>query len=367
MERPAWTIGFVLIWLLVLPGAIMTHMGVGSLSGPLKDLPKNIVKGFDEVFRFNYMEQDVVKIKNACSTAIKLCPNTLATTELTCALGNTYGAGSTTSSCTKSNGLCAMNTTESLATIQTAFVNSLAVVNRVANDKYFGTNELAATAASLNEIMAEMAKIPADMPCGETGTPGAVQSFCEIYSNAGRILDGMSEVTKAIDAFEKNDAVKVWDDYSDFLTFLHLLPYIMVIALIFFSLFWLKGGICCCCKQGSLCGSLALFPFAIFWLVTFIIYAVILAIGYTIKVLSKDIEVDGLKGKPSLKEAIEHIKDKFPLFWKTVFADMEDPCLHLYNSAWFFTIAALLILVYSLCTCCCRPYQKTEAAENAAV
>merc|ERR1719253_338748 len=133
----------------------MTHMGVGSLSGPLKDLPKNIVKGFDEVFRFNYMEQDVVKIKNACSTAIKLCPNTLATTELTCALPS-YSATPTTS-CTRSNGVCAMNTTESVATIKTAFENSLAIVNRVANDKYFGTDELAATAASLNEIMAEMA------------------------------------------------------------------------------------------------------------------------------------------------------------------------------------------------------------------
>jgi len=144
------------------------------------------------------------------------------------------------------------------------------------------------------------------------------------------------------------------------LKFMHSLPYFMVIAMLLLSCFWLKGGICCCCQGGSVAGLLVI-PYLLFWLVSFVVYVIVLAMGIAIRFLADQIEVPVLNGKPTLKEAIEHLETNFPEFWNLVFADMAEGLHLLFVSSAFMTGVALLIVMYSCCLCTCRPYHKKDA------
>merc|ERR1712176_163777 len=115
--------------------------------------------------------------------------------------------------------------------------------------------------------------------------------------------------------------VKQWSDYKQYLEFLHALPYIMVLGLLFFTCFWMRGGVCCCCKGGT-CTGFLLLPFLLLWLVNFVLFVIIAAVGVLVKFLSDDVPLDELKNKPTLREAISHMESAYPAFWNLVFAKM---------------------------------------------
>jgi len=354
LQRPVWTICFFVIWILVIPGVLLTHISVGKLIPVLSDLPDNVIKGFDEVFKFAYLEQDSLNLQTTCSTALTQCNNINAAT--VCPASQYVNYLQVTANLNVLN-TQSIQTVQPKAAINALFANSLAIVDKVANDKYFGTDDLQNTATQLNSITAEIARI--EEPTMSCIT--AVPVFCEIYNNAGQIVSGMAQVTKAIDEFRNADIVQRWDDHKSFLTALHGMPYIMVMALLLFSFFWLRGGVCCCCRGGTKSSCFALIPFALFWLVAFVIYLVVFIVGTVIKYHKNEIHVgDALKGNPTLEEAIDHIKTEYPEFWKTVFADMVDPLDLLLSSSYFFVIVAVLIIFYAFLECCCMPYRKSE-------
>jgi hypothetical protein len=363
MERPAWTIAFFVIWILVIPGVLLTHISVGKLIPVIKDLPDNVVKGFDEVFRFSYLEQDAKNLKSVSATALTNCNNFVAATSCPNQEYTNYIANNINTLSPNNGPAITTATSQAKQQIDALFASSLSTVNKVANDKYFGNDDLAATADKLNAITEKTNEImEPTMDCTL-----AIPVFCEIYNNADGIVNGMSQVTKAIDEFKNSDAIDRWDDNASFLQYLHAMPYLMVLALVLFSIFWLRGGVCCCCRGGTKSAVFALFPFAIFWLVSFIIYAVVFASGTAVKYYQSEITTgDALRGKPTLKEAIDHIQTEYPKFWNVVFADMVDPLDLLLSASYFFVAVAILILVYALLECCCMPYRKSEddAAAN---
>jgi hypothetical protein len=307
----------------------------------LKDMPANIVKGFDETFKFAYLEQDSQSVENAAATALSKCG---AVANVTCPSGNYSGFSHQNSS----------NTSAEQAMIAASFKTSLDVVSKVANDKYFGVESLNATAKSLDKIVADMKELNDTMTC-DVSTP----LFCNIYTSAGSIVAGMSTVNKAIDAFKTSDIVEKWDNYHKFLILLHGLPYIMVVALLFFTCFWMKGGVCCCCKGGTI-ASLALIPFTLFWLLSFVVYAIVCVTGLVVKYAMDKIDVPVLKGNPNLKQAINHIETVYPEFWNLVFANLANGLDLLLKASFFFVVACLIIALYSCCECLCCPYRKKE-------
>jgi len=175
----------------------------------------------------------------------------------------------------------------------------------------------------------------------------------------------MGQVDKAINEFKNSDVVKEWDDKKDLLTFLHALPYLSVIALLFFACFWWRGGVCCCCRDGTKAGTLALIPSILFWLVSFVIYAIVMFTGIVVKYMADKIEVPVLNGKPTLDAAITHIQTNYPEFWNVVFHDMVDGLDELLMASYFFVAVCLLQSAYSCLEICCCPYRakakKTEA------
>jgi len=336
--------------MLVAPGAYFTHMSLIDLLPYLKDLPMNVVKGFDETFKFAYLEKDSQKVEQAAADALSKCG---VIANVSCPSSNYSNYSSFSPSKTS-------NTTKEQAEITTSFETSLNVVSKVANDKYFGVADLKPTAKSLNEIVANLKELNDTMACGKS-TP----LFCGIYTSAGGIVAGMTSVNKAIDAFKSSDPVEKWEEYAKFLVLLHGLPYIMVVALMFFTCFWMKGGVCCCCTGGTRF-SLALIPFMLFWLLSLSIYTLVCFVGLTLKYAADKIEVPVLNGTPSLEQAINHIETVYPEFWNLVFANMEHGLDLLLGASVFFVVAGIIIGLYSLAECCCCPYRKSAQEKEKA-
>jgi len=343
-ERPMWTFCFLFVWTLVVPGAVLTHLSLIDLLPYLKDLPSNIVQGFDETFKFARLEQDSMSVENAAATALQMCG---VVANVTCPSGNYSG-----------NNSGVANTSAEQAVITQSFKTSLDVVSNVANDKYFGVEDLKPTARSLNKIVADMNQLNETMTC-EKSTP----LFCGIYTSAGGIVAGMGLVTKAIDGFKTSEIVEKWDDYHKFLILLHGLPYVMVVALLFFTCFWMKGGVCCCCKGGTIAG-LALIPFTLFWLLSFVIYGIVCITGLVVKYAMDKINVSAFNGNPNLKQVIDHIETNYPEFWNLVFANLATGLDLLLKASFFFVVASLIIALYSCCECLCCPYRNKALQEE---
>lgn len=338
-DRPVWTSCFLFVWILVVPGALLTHRSLDTLLPHLRVLPQNLAKGFDETFKFAYLQQDSLRVERAAEAALLKCR---VAASVNCSNISSLGLSAQGTS----------NTSKEQASMASSFETSLSMVNTIANDKYFGIHDLKSTARSLNTIVDDMQKLNATMKCIVSAPV-----FCNIYTSAGHILAGMSSVHIAIDKFKTSDIVERWEDNHRFLILLHGAPYIIVAALLFFTCFWMRGGVCCCCKGGTT-ASLALIPYALLWLVSFAIYFAIFAMGVTLKYFPWRVNVPALKWSPNLEDVIKHIQLTHPEFWELVFANMVDGLDLLLKASAFFVFALLIVAVYSLSECCFCPYRK---------
>jgi len=346
-ERPTWTVCFILVWILVVPGALLTHLALDRLRTPIQDLPSNVATGLDETFRFAYLELDAANVKNASSQALVKCN---VNASAICPSGN-YPAFSAFS-------LIDVNTSRELAQVNESFANSLSVVNKIANDIYFGVDSLQPTANRLNEIVGEMNRINSTMKCGV-----AVPIWCKIHESSGGIVAGIGQVNDQIHKFKNSDVVQEWEKHGDKFVFVHCMPYVMVVALLFFTCFWLKGGVCWCCKGGTI-ATLVLIPYVVFWAVSFIIYAIICVAGFVVKYMADTVPVPVLRNKPNLEQAIAHLQTNYSEFWDPVFGSMVDGLDKLFFASWFFVAVGVLIMMYSVLECCCCPYRKAREEDG---
>jgi hypothetical protein len=362
VQKPAWVGALVLIWIIVVPGVILTHLALADLSKPLKDLPKNVVKGFDEIFKFEYLEQDSLKVKSEAASAVTKCGENASVVCPKNPPPSATGTIAAYASGTAVNANLMVNVTLEKNEIDKAFGRSLTTIDKVTNDPYLGLDDFKTTADSLNEIQALITNLPDTEICGKV-----VPGMCEVWRSADDIVLGMDDVTEAIDKFKNDDVIKDFDKYEDYIDLLHILPYFMVFALIFFTYFFYQGGVCCCCRGGTIRGSLALFPVGICWCIAFIIWIVICAAGIIFMHVQDEVKVEVLKGDPTIHETIDHIQTNYPDFWNVVFADLEDGLRDMYFASWFVVTTAILIFVFTCCVCICQPYKHSgdKPAESA--
>lgn len=341
MQRPAWTICFFLCCALIVPGAILTHIALVESIPWLEDLPENIDKGLQDVFKFAEFKFDTSKVVEAAEIAVGIC--NLNATEV--CPPKQYPPLYTQA-----------NTSSQRREIINRLNSSLVRVSRVAHDKYFGVTELQPTANDLDEITQEFQKTEDVMPCS-----AAVPVYCEIHTAANDIITGYDDVDAALNRFSSGEIIDDWEEYAPYLEVMHSMPYILVVGVMFFYCFWMRGGVCCCCEGGTLCGFVLIF-YAIFWLLCFILYFVICVVGISVKYFADRYEVTVFDGNPTVDEVLDHIQTKFPEFWNVVFADMEDGLSTLLTASFFMVAASLLIVFYSCCECCCCPYRGAKDA-----
>mmetsp|Transcript_84959 Transcript_84959/g.132776 ORF Transcript_84959/g.132776 Transcript_84959/m.132776 type:complete len:365 (+) Transcript_84959:72-1166(+) len=335
--QKVWTAVFACTWILLLIGTITWVVAVVQLVPPLADLPDNLVKGFDVVFGFALLQADSDSIKLASTTALAKC----GVIPSNCPSNYPYNSAT-------------VDTNIEKATVSAAFQSSLAKVQKVTNDIYFGVPDFQSTATELNNILANFNNIDANgMPCA-----GASPLYCSMYSSAGVIVDGIGQVNAQINSFTKSDIVSDWKDASDYLYGLAVFPLLLIIAALCFCGVWYRDGTCICCADGTKCGCAMTCCHAFWWLIFFVLVTVIAAISVVAKYGQNRVKLDMLNHDPSVKDFLNHVQTSFPEFWNMVFADMEEALLNIFRSSVTMWVFCVVIVFYGVCMCCWRPYSQ---------
>jgi len=328
------------------------HYSLQKVIPSVQEFPKNLKDGFYEVLRVEYMQEDARKIKNASSVGLAQCGVTDANN--TC-VNQSYP--------TPVPITLTGNTTKPIDNVTVAFSNSMTRINSLATDKYLGTEAFASTANSTNVILVKLEEIKQNGTDGNVSCVVSNPLFCEIYI-AGNTLDtAVGAITKEIGKFIDGDLVKQFNDYSQYMDYLHGLPYILVLSMVFFTCWFAKDGACCCCGASCI-GCLALIPYFVLWLAFFIISSLVVGIGGAYTYYLREVPLDMFAGKPTLAELLEHIQTKFPEFWDTVFAELGEGLEFFWYSAIVFWVFCILIWLYGCCICCCCPYKKHHSKSS---
>jgi hypothetical protein len=232
----------------------------------------------------------------------------------------------------------------------------------IANDKYLGggMNE---TAKALNDSTKEMDSVPpGEQPCAAN-----VEVYCEIYNSALELETTIKDVNAEIDKMENSDAMATFNDNAGSLNGLHMLPWLMIIALSLYTCFWYASyGTCCCCSDsgGKCCPTLLLIPHTLLCLLFFVFTTIFIGLSIIWKSWVLEAKLEDLEGDPTVGDVLEHIQTAFPDFWETVFADLEKGLLAYVGACWVLFFATIVTVVYMVCVCLCRPYKPQEKQET---
>eukprot|EP00928_Gymnodinium_smaydae_P018323 TRINITY_DN1697_c0_g2_i1.p1 TRINITY_DN1697_c0_g2~~TRINITY_DN1697_c0_g2_i1.p1 ORF type:complete len:375 (+),score=89.53 TRINITY_DN1697_c0_g2_i1:61-1185(+) len=341
MIRPAWTIAFAIIWVIIVIGAIIMHSALASLVPALQGLPAGLDEGFNVVFGFDQLVTQSENMKTSSTNAIEKCE---ADAETYCNAQR------------ECNGIGANRVQKDMNTekdeIVAAFDKGLEKIIKIGTDKYFGMDSFQDAASKLTDIRDELDSLDANGPCCAT-----TKLFCEMRKNSDELSKMGTEIRNMIATFTQNDGVVMFEAQTGNLMALHALPYVLVLSTVFFAVLWYKNGACCCCSNGSCIQVVCLIlPQVVFWLVAFVIMAIFAGIGWAFSIVILPMQMPGFKGEPTIADLLDHIQTEFSGFWDAVFADMVDGLQEFRTASTVFTVACILVILYSCCFCCCRPY-----------
>jgi hypothetical protein len=341
VPKAIWTTCYGITWVLLIAGTVAYHRAVASLIEPVKNLPANLQKGFDQELGFDNLQSDSTQVKTSSEAALVAC----GTTSALCLANNLPDPLTNTNMA---------NTTTQRLQIKAAFDSSLSIVEKVANDIYLGIDDLRPTAESLRDISAQLDNLTTDR-CAVTN-----EAYCEIFKASEQLVSGADEAKKSTEEFSDSDVVKTFEDNSDKLVLMHALPYVLLVSMLFFLCFWQKDAACCCCG-GSVVGCVGLVLHLILWLTFFVISLVIVSVAWIFKFGQDRIEVGSpIKGTPTLEELLDHIQTNYAGFWETVVVPLEEPLDQFYTAAFIFVVFCVVISLYGLCVCLCRPYTNEK-------
>jgi len=361
-RRPIWTGGLVVAWVLLAIVVILTHVAVDKLVPPIRDLPSNVLRGFNEVLKFNDLEQDGITVSDHANVAMGCCLtlSNSASTEVEIVAARTAMTA---------NGECVLGqakvfspmdkqtvTKEQLDGINAAFSSTLGLIKKVTTDKCLASEGFDATAKNLNEITDFVSELkPVMTPC-----LASWPMYCGIYHSGKALAAGSADASKEINKLADSDNVKKLSDHLSYLRLLHGLPYLLVLYMVFFTAFWYNsGGVCCCCEGGHIIGCLfCLTPSMVLWLTYFILSCVVVALGFIIRHFAKKEETAVGASDCTLAELITHIEVTYTEFYDLAFKDLLGG-LVLFDNAFRASLFLCLVMgLYATCVCLRRPYHR---------
>jgi len=335
--RHMCTCCFGLLWLLVLAGTALLHIVIHRAVPEVQDLPANINTGIGQVFRFDYLKQDATTMQQSSADALRKC-TVIAETQCP-----NYQPGIAPGT---------SNTKEEREALVNASLNSLSIIQRVASDKYFSTPELRSAGEVLRNFSASLEQANDTMECSKSN-----EIYCTIFDAGKKLLEKETEIRAEVDRFMETKPVKLIENSSDYFRYCQALPYVLVLAMFFYTCFWCQGGTCCR-KDSSGCACCYLVPFAVLWTVFFAIVIALVAGAVGLKVGQGEIRIRYLNGDPSLQQVIEHLKANYPEFWELAFEHLIGRLTGVVGGAAILLVLSLLILTYACCICAIAPYRK---------
>uniref|UniRef100_A0A7S4UWV5 Uncharacterized protein n=1 Tax=Alexandrium monilatum TaxID=311494 RepID=A0A7S4UWV5_9DINO len=340
--RTVSTALLLVCWLLVIAGVMIYHVAVSRVLPPLQDLPENVATGFGELLGFDYLEQDARLVQDSAATALTRC-NVSAS-----AACPTYQPIPVPGS---------SNTSAERQAIVDAFGHSLGTILRVADDQYFGTGVLRQTARGLGNITADLARLNDIMACAASNA-----IFCSIYEAGGTVLSQVQSVRAEIDRFKGSKEVEIFE-YAVYFCLLYILPYFLVVSMIFLTCFWAQGGDCYGSSRSmAVCTAIL---FALFLIVAFALMTTVVVAGRAVaRADAAEVHVTQLRGDPTVVQLLGHIEANFPEVWDLVFSNFIRGLSGWVGASAVLLAICIIVMLYSCCLCCCRPYHTGALLEE---
>lgn len=361
-RRPCWTFALIFTWLMVGVVVILTHIAVSKIIPPIKNLPVNVLKGFDDVFRFKALGKDGEYVRGNASAGMQTCMTIPDYSKCDSVKKSSldpnlieFPPGDVAALQKKTD------TEKNLLAIQAAFERSLKMILSVTEDRCLAADGFDETATNLKKVLAEVAKLgekAKDLPCQVSW-----QAYCGIFKAGDGIVKGAAGVTKTIDEMANSKDVKKMTDYMEKLKLMHGLPYILVLSMTFFTLFWwFSGGVCCCCRGGNCLGCCCcLIPHLLLWLVYCVLASVVVIIGYFVPIFAEETKISFSSGGCTIADLMNHIELTYNGFYTLVFEDLITGCL-LFERAFRAALAMCIMSgIYAFCVCVMRPYGREKA------
>merc|ERR1712232_261822 len=112
-------------------------------------------------------------------------------------------------------------------------------------------------------------------------------------------------------------------------------------------------------------GVLFIAPQVLLWLVSFTIMTVFTVVGWAFTFILMPMQIPAFKGSPTLADLLSHIHAEFSGFWDLVLAPMVKGLDTFRTASTIFSLACVVVIVFSCCFCCRRPYGTGEKAPEA--
>mmetsp|Transcript_30182 Transcript_30182/g.68551 ORF Transcript_30182/g.68551 Transcript_30182/m.68551 type:complete len:175 (+) Transcript_30182:1-525(+) len=170
----------------------------------------------------------------------------------------------------------------------------------------------------------------------------------------------MSPIKEGMQKITDNEAMKEFKKNSDYLKYLHALPYIMWLGMIFYLCFFVSEKAVSVCSGGSGKACVACCCHSLFFLISLIISVVVVFAGIMLVGYANNNKLEGaLKGEPTIVELLDHLQDAFPAFYDVVFKDLLAGLKKFFDSQLVFVVADVVVLVHTCGTCVAGPYKDS--------
>jgi len=332
--------------LLLACATILVHGALGTLLPAVVNLPENVEKGLNEVLNFGALEADVDQVKVEASDALAKCGIT---------------APAAVCNNPPTNNPLKVDSDQELQAIKQIFDKTLKTVKQVTGDKYLGLAEFQSADNQLTKIQSDLRafdNFTMPIECGATNS-----LYCGLYLSSAQIKDSMSPIKEGIQKITDNEAIKEFKKNSDYLKYLHALPYIMWLGMAFYLCFFVSEKATSTCRGGSCKACAACCGHGIFFIISLVVAVVVVAAGIFIVGTANTRRLEGsVVGSPTPAELIDHLKVAFPGFYDVVLKNLLEGLKKFFDAQVIFIVADVVILVHTCTTCCLAPYAQKGAS-----
>jgi hypothetical protein len=349
------TLIFVGLWFLELCALILAHQGISMVIDPITDLPYELIDSFNNELGIGELESGMQIVQTESEKVLAKC----GLDPVNCAAITSGGTDPTQDPPNADKA----NADVEKAAIVKAFADGLSKAQKVVTDEYFGKPEMAEAATGLNTISTELEEADdGDQPCLAQN-----MIYCVMREAAIQTLGGVAAVNTQIDGFADHPLlVQFEDQVAPRLPLLHIIPYVFVLSLLFFTGYWVQPQTKCCQPKIGVC----LYIFHIILTLVGTIISLLVVVAYLAAGPGADrVGIpDGFLAKDGADLQIlkDHIKLEFPELWGAVFQPFAEAGSPIGRAFMVFLAVGIITFFYGGLVCCIKPYKKAAEAEGEA-
>mmetsp|Transcript_16942 Transcript_16942/g.38271 ORF Transcript_16942/g.38271 Transcript_16942/m.38271 type:complete len:357 (+) Transcript_16942:93-1163(+) len=330
--------------LLLICATILVHVSLGTLLPAITNLPENLETGLKNVLNVEALEAEIDKVKVKAEEALTKC---------------SVIAPSTVCDNPPTNNPVKVDSSPELDAIKKIFDDTLKSIQKVTGDKYLGLAEFQGANNQLLQIQNDLKSFDnMTMPveCGATNP-----LFCGMYKSSDDIKNSIAPIKDGIKKISDNEALKEFKSNADNGKYLHALPYIMWIGMLFYFCFFVSEKAVCICRSGSGPACAACCCHSLFFLISLVTSVAVVFAGMVIMRLANNRTIEGgIVGKPTIAELIAHLEVALPEFYNVVLKDLLAGMKEFFDAQVIFVIADVVVLAHTCTTCCAGPYIRKD-------